>query len=171
MITQLLLKQTFEYNPTTGIFTWKSNVNKDSSWNTRFVGKPAGGVSNGYIRLEIGNESIYAHIAAFIYMTNERPDKVDHKDTIKTNNSWSNLRICTQSQNSANRQKPINNTSGYKNVSWFKPKNKWRVKVTKDGKSYHGGYFNSLEEAVLVANSLRKELFGEFSLYETFKDI
>ena len=40
---------------------------------------------------------------------------------------------------------------------------KWRVRVTKDGTTYHFGVFENLEDAKRVAERARADLFAEFA--------
>lgn len=74
---------------------------------------------------------------------------VDHIDGNIKNNSKSNLRICTISQNLMNRGKNKNNTSGYKGVRKVKRgKNYYyyaRIKVNR--KDIHLGSFSNKEDA------------------------
>lgn len=167
-LTQTELKRWVVYNPETGLFTWRYQPQETAQWNGRFGGKVAGHKNKrGYIKIGINSTYYAAHRLAFLYMLGYMPDYVDHKDNIADNNVWDNLRAATNSENVANKGAYRTNTSGYKNVSWAKTKNKWYVKVVKDG-NIHGGYYESLEKAVSIANSLRLELFGEFAFQETY---
>lgn len=104
-----------------------------------------------------------------IYMHREvmnAPDgtEVDHRNTArKLYNCKENLRICSHSQNGANRPKQTNNTSGYKGVFSHKKTIKWRAQIRKDRKSYHLGLFDTTVEAAIAYNEKAKELFGEFA--------
>lgn len=172
-LTQEYLKSILIYNPLTGIFTWKerSDVNKD--WNTRYAGKTAGGLrQDGYIRISINGLRYMAHRLAFLWMEGEIPKNIDHIDRRKDNNIWTNLRKASATENGANVEKRSHNTSGYKNVTWAKDKNKWRVQVYKEGIKFYGGSFHkdNLKEAVDAANELRFQLYGQFALYEEFKE-
>ena len=42
----------------------------------------------------------------------------------------------------------------------------YRVIVRKDGKAIHFGYYKNLPDAVMVANTARKKLFGEFAFFD-----
>lgn len=72
---------------------------------------------------------------------------VDHKNRNGIDNRRENLRIVTPSLNSYNRKKAINNTSGYRGVSWNKGVCKWVSIFTKDKKHKHIGCFKNAVEA------------------------
>lgn len=169
MLTQQELKSVLLYKPDTGEFFWKYRSDLDSQWNSKYAGTRAGFINElGYWKITLGNTSWLAHRLAFLYMTGKIPDLIDHKDQDKSNTKWDNLRIATVSQNQANAKLRVDNTSGYKNVTWHKQRNKWKVEVCKDGKLHYGGLFTELDKAVNKANNLRRELFGEFAVYEEF---
>lgn len=86
---------------------------------------------------------------------------VDHQNLNKLDNRVSNLRICTQSNNAKNRDKSINNTSGYKGV--WKNNSRWSVYIYKNGKNIYGGSFATKEQAAIRYNELAKELHKDFA--------
>lgn len=49
---------------------------------------------------------------------------IDHADMSRLNNQKENLRFCNNADNGKNRPKQLNNTSGYKGVSWHKASQK-----------------------------------------------
>jgi hypothetical protein len=92
--------------------------------------------------------------------------ETDHIDGDKLNNTPANLRICTPSQNSANRPAPRNNTSGYKGV-WYDASRpgvkKWRATIERDRRQYHLGLHATSEEAARAYDAAARELFGPFA--------
>ena len=54
---------------------------------------------------------------------------IDHISGNGLDNQKCNLRVCKREQNALNRRKNINNLSGYKGVSWYKPEKKWRSQI------------------------------------------
>jgi hypothetical protein len=82
-------------------------------------------------------------------VVNETPNNLitDHINRNKLDNRKSNLRTVTYSVNHLNKNKPVNNTSGYKGVHWDKSKNKWRAKAQYKSKQIHLGDFDDPEKA------------------------
>ena len=153
------LKEILDYNPGTGIFSWKIYRNRPAK-----LGQKCGCVRDGkYFCISINYVDYFAHRLAWLYMTGEWPENtVDHKNRIKTDNRWCNLREATYSQNianSPNRQ----NSSGYRGSYKRKDrKNMWRAVIMKEGKRINLGYYKSAKEAHDAYLKGRKILFGEF---------
>jgi hypothetical protein len=85
---------------------------------------------------------------------------IDHIDGDPTNNSPSNLRLCTQGLNVANARVRSDNTTGYTGVIWHKASNKWQAQTMFNGKRVHIGLFSCRKEAALAYNHKLTELFG-----------
>ena len=83
-------------------------------------------------------------------------EEVDHKDGNGLNNQRSNLRLCTHSQNLANRA--YNNKSGYRGVR--KHGNKWEAKI---GSNTLLDSYDTPEEAAIAFNKAAIEKYGEFA--------
>jgi HNH endonuclease len=89
---------------------------------------------------------------------------VDHVDGNCLNNQRSNLRLCTNRQNSQNRWRlHSNNTSGYKGVSQRKDSGKFFAYITFDSLKIHLGCFATAEEAARAYDKVASKLFGEFA--------
>jgi hypothetical protein len=89
--------------------------------------------------------------------------KVDHENRDTLDNRWDNLRPASQGENLCNRGKQINNTSGYKGVSWQADHGKWKACITRHGKTHHLGYFATREEAAEAYRVAAGEIHGEFA--------
>lgn len=85
---------------------------------------------------------------------------VDHIDGNPLNNQRDNLRICTQSQNSANKRKI---RTDYKGVAWHKNRNYYIAQIKVSGKSFYLGKFESAVAAARVYDEKARELFGKFA--------
>lgn len=94
-------------------------------------------------------------------VTDKRLD-VDHKNGNGLDNRKCNLRVCSRSSNNANAKISRRNRSGFKGVCWDSSRNKWGAQIGFNGKKYHLGRFDKIENAVSAYNKKAKELFGEF---------
>jgi len=146
MITQKELKEALNYNPNTGIFTRKYN-NASFKIGSEVSTKH----SKGYITTQINGKQYLAHRLAWLYMTGEFPKfQIDHKDQIKHNNKWKNLREVNNQENHKNMPIQQNNTSGNIGVSWRKDRNKWNSYIVNNNKKINLGSFDDLEDAIIA---------------------
>lgn len=88
---------------------------------------------------------------------------IDHIDGNPLNNKKSNLRVCTNAENTRNCGKRVNNTSGYKGVSWHKYVKKFFAQIGSNGQKIHLGYFDGVEDAARAYNAAALKHFGEFA--------
>ena len=92
---------------------------------------------------------------------------IDHINMNTLDNRKSNLRISSKSLNSANRNKPSTNTSGYKgirNVNNDPGRNlkaPWLASIRCCQKTIHIGYYATAIEAAKAYDRKAVELFGE----------
>lgn len=94
---------------------------------------------------------------------NDPKVEIDHKNRNKLCNERWNLRICTTSQNQANRQAPgKNKTSQYKGVRLHK-QGKWEARITHKYNVIQIGLFDIENDAAIAYNNKALELFGEFA--------
>jgi hypothetical protein len=104
-----------------------------------------------------------------IYMHNEvmQPQSgfiVDHKDHNSLNNSRTNLRMGTISQNNCNRKKRQGCTSKYKGVHFHKRSGKWMASIKSENKRIFLGQFDNEEDAARVYDEAAKVYHGEFAV-------
>lgn len=91
---------------------------------------------------------------------------VDHINGNRADNRLLNLRICTRSQNLANRGKTIKNTSGYKGVVYHndgKRKKPWIAQIGFMGSHLFIGNYRTAREAAIAYNKQAKKLHGKFA--------
>jgi hypothetical protein len=157
IITQDYVKQLFEYRD--GALYWKISLNSRS-----IIGKKAGSLSSkGYFRVSINGKTRYIHRLIFLMHHGYVPKIIDHKDGNSLNNKIENLRSATYFENCMNAKLSKTNTSGVKNVCWYKGRDKWHVRVSINGKEKSFGYFDDLELADLVAQEVRDKYHGKFA--------
>lgn len=157
-LTHEYLLQVLDYDQSTGLFTWKvDNTNQVRK------GSVAGNLTpNGYVDIGILSGIVFAHILAWFYVTGEWPSKtVDHKNQIKNDNRFENLRLADFSQQQANTTRK-DNTSGYRCVYFDKKNNNWYSVVGFRGSVHRKYGFNSDVEAYGWSLQKRKELHESF---------
>ena len=101
-VTQEYLKSILDYDPKTGIWTW---INPKPRSGIK-PGTRAGCVScdNGYRIIRLLGKNYYESRLAFMYMLGRWPEpEADHKNRIRDDNRWCNLKEVTKSQNQFNR--------------------------------------------------------------------
>ena len=87
----------------------------------------------------------------------------DHIDRNPLNNRKYNLRDATIAENSRNRSKRTNNSSGVIGVSWHKRKQKWSAEITKDYKKIYLGTFINKYDAIKSRLEAEVKYYGEFA--------
>jgi hypothetical protein len=158
MISHARLNELLSYDPETGIFVCLT---------ARKASCPAGMRATctnkkGYGRITLDRRSYQLHRLAWFYVHAEWPPRlIDHRDLNKTNNRIANLRVATNSQNTANQPLGNKNTSGFKGVVWHK--SKWQAQITANGKTRYLGLFIDPAAAHAAYVAAAKEAFGEFA--------
>jgi hypothetical protein len=130
--------------------TWL--VNKVKRKGGSRAGKEIGSISSsGYLHFKFNQVYYSNHRVIYFLCTGIDPEEkqIDHIDGNKLNNKISNLRLANHRQNSFNRKKRKDNTSGITGVVWNKDRKKWMSKI-ENGGFKNLGYFNSFDEAVAV---------------------
>src|ERR1700730_17241508 len=79
------------------------------------------------IRVATGSEGNNIYLAHLILPPKEG-FTIDHIDRDPLNNQTDNLRYATRSQQEANKSVRVDNTSGYKGVTWHGSCQKWMVR-------------------------------------------
>src|SRR5882724_5521531 len=97
-ITQERLFELLDYNEFSGFFTWKVARPRIH------IGMKAGSVSKeGYVRITIDRVRYMGHTLAWLFKTGEYiPRGIDHRNTVRSHNAWSNLRKASPSQQMMN---------------------------------------------------------------------
>lgn len=166
ILTQEIVRSLLDYDPETGIFTWRHRDRKyfktdraRKIWNAKFPGKKAGTMHDGYYRIGIFDRVFFAHRLAILYVTGSFPDiEIDHIDRNKLNNAFKNLRMVNRTVNTQNVFSPTpRNKLQIRGVSQV-PSKKFVAQITANGKYYHLGRFDSAEEAGAAYMAAKKVL-------------
>lgn len=89
---------------------------------------------------------------------------VDHLNGNTLDNRKSNLRICTQFQNMANRKMNLNNKSGYKGVHWDATRSKqWAASIGVNNQKINLGSFPEARWAAMAYDLAAQHYFGDYA--------
>lgn len=137
------LKNALDYNPISGVFTWKINRSVVKA------GQRAGGpTNNGYRKIRINNKWYAEHRLAWFYVHGTWPSKeIDHINHVRNDNRIINLRDVSARTNKGNC---TNNTSGFAGVFYHKDIGLWCAGIKIKGISKHLGTFDKPERASLA---------------------
>lgn len=157
MLTQERARKLLDYDPETGVLTWKENRNQHVR-----AGDIAGSEQVMHqgkyicIRVHVDGKLYIASRVIWLWMTGASPkNDIDHRDQCSTNNRWGNLR--DTDRNAANHPRRIDNRSGCTGVGWFKVQRKWRARINVNGKSILIGYFDKRKDAVIARRRANAE--------------
>lgn len=141
-LTQSEFVGALNYNPDTGIFTWKKarfGIRSDAI---------AGSVNkNGYIYVTVNGCRSTAHRLAWLYYYGKWPSKqIDHINGVRSDNRICNLRECSSRENHHNMQR---HRAGKLLGACYMPnqRKKWQSRIRVNGKLIHLGYFETEQEA------------------------
>lgn len=155
-MTQKFLKSVLIYNKSTGVFTWKE-------WKLgRRRNLVAGSdPSSGYIQIKIGEKLLKAHRLAWLYVTGKFPrEQIDHRNRIRSDNRWKNLREASHSQNRVNTtRKPGKLPRGV----WKSWGTHFAANIYVDGKRIYLGRFASKNAASRAYRKASRKHYGQFS--------
>ena len=148
------VKELLDYNPETGVFTWKVNRNNRQA--------KAGSTAGCYdkttgVRIRVDKQECKAHRLAWLYVHGEDPGPlyVDHINRDNSDNRLSNLRLATHQQNLMNQD-----CKGY---FWESTRQKFRAMITVDYKHIYLGDFDCPLLARLAYIDAKRKYNGEFS--------
>ena len=145
------VRELLDYNPDTGVFTWKVKRGGKAQ-----AGTVAGYEHvTGYWYIAIDKKYYPAHRLAWLYIHGVEPENdIDHINHQRSDNRISNLREATRSQNCANKV----GTKGF-----IFRRGLYEVYVKVFQKRHFIGCFKTEDEAREAYAVARIKYFGEFS--------
>ena len=137
-LTQTELQAILNYNPETGVFTWRIAPGRRVK-----AGDEAGSIdSHGYWRIKIEGKLHRAHRLAWLYVNGIFPvNDIDHIYGNKLDNRISNLRDVPHRENLQNTK---NHRAGrLVGCYWNKRAKKWQAQISINGKQKCLGYYET----------------------------
>jgi hypothetical protein len=140
------LKKRLAYDRLTGIFTWREKIAHCRYEPGDIAGRL---VPPGYWTIWMHDKDYLAHRLAWLYMTGEWPNVIDHVNGQKSDNRFANLRNVDDQTNNQNvRIANSNSHTGFLGVDCDpNRKTKYRAKIVIDKKPVYLGRFKTPEEA------------------------
>lgn len=158
------LRELFDYEPATGLL--RAKVAKVGGKSPYKVGDALGYPDEyGYLKLTVDRFPYLVHRIIWKWVkAEEPPEYIDHKNRVRHDNSWRNLRASDKYRNIANTatRKP----NGAKGVRPGATAGTWMATLTHRGRHHHLGTFSSEEEAIKAYRAKSLELRGEFDEIE-----
>lgn len=125
-------------------------------------GEEAGYVgSDGYRRVHLEGKVVLTHRVIFYMDNGYLPEVVDHiyGDTLDN----TELRACSQQENSYNHGISRANKTGLTGVCWDKARLKWRSTIQVQGRWIQLGRYEDFFEACCARKSAEERYYGEFA--------
>lgn len=157
MVTQSQLQELLDYDPETGVLTWKVNGK-----GARKAGNRAGGYRpDGYRSISIGGKRYLEHRVIWLYVTGSFPrEHTDHANGDQGDNRFCNLREATHAENMRNRRGHRNSKTGLKGTRALN--GKWVSQISRNGRYKHLGTFDTPELAHAAYIAAAQQAHGEF---------
>jgi hypothetical protein len=156
-LTAEKVRELLDYDPLSGILTWRVDRTNGNNRVNAHAGDHAGSInSKGYICIGINGAYYLAHRIAWLWQTGEWPkEEIDHVNLVRHDNRWANLREATPSENAANR---LPRLSSLPRGVWITRYGKIVAKIA----NIHLGTFATVEEAGEAYAAMAYALYGEF---------
>lgn len=158
------LHQQLTYNKKSGEFHWRVDGPRSSSPKK---GSRAGRQRvDGYIDLRVNKRLYLEHRLAWFYIKGFWPDsQLDHKNGVRNQNFFKNLRQATKSQNQQNTQGHKSRRSEFKGVHRriLASGIVWRATIKHEHTVYNLGHFQDELEAHFVYLVAEQFFFGKFA--------
>lgn len=145
MLTQEELKRLFIYDKKTGYFTRRV---------TQHAQAPAGSLfgwlhHKGYLVGKVHGQYFALHRLAFLYVVGEMPVEVDHRNGVKNDNRWKNLRPANREFNTQNsvRAMRTNKSTGLLGAYPSPGTGRFKAVLRISKMNIYMGTFNSAERA------------------------
>ena len=154
-LTARRARKLLSYNKSTGALKWQCRTPN----NPMKVGQVAGSVNHdGYRAITVDGGRYQAHRVIWLIVRGRWPAyQIDHRNHIRGDNRWRNLKEDTDTENKKNKALQKNNTSGVTGVHLKKATGKWYAQIRANGRQIHLGYFTNKKEAIKARKKAEKK--------------
>ena len=153
------LREAFDYEPETGLLTWRIRTS-----NRSFIGREAGSPDGqGYRILMLDKCLLRTHRVAFAHYHGTWPTGfIDHINGNRSDNRISNLRDVSNAENLQNNWEPQkNSTTGLRGAVRTKYPGVYAAEISVNKVRHRLGTFRSPEEAHAAYLEAKRKLHGE----------
>jgi hypothetical protein len=100
-------------------------------------------------------------------MTGQWPKReIDHRNRVRDDNAWDNLREATSRQNKINSALKRSNRSGFRGVCFDNGRQKWRADIRDKGKRRTLGFYDAPELAAAAYAAAALKMHGPFAVVD-----
>ena len=148
------LRQVLRYEPRTGLFFWIEPAPK------RVLGGVAGSSkgAGSYTQIGIDGSNYLAHRLAWLYVKGQWPSaELDHRNRIKSDNRWRNLREATHKQNAENQ--PTRASRSSVRGVYLQKDGRYQAYISHHGRRIHLGRHNTLAAAKRARRAAERQHF------------
>lgn len=121
---------------------------------------------HGYLQVRFRKRAYLVHRVIWKMMTKQDPaGHIDHRNHVRSDNRWANLRAATRSQNNRNSSRK-GARSGFKGAFWEERRQKWCSFIYVDGRNKWLGYFETARAAADAYAVAAQQHYGAFASYD-----
>lgn len=149
------LRSLISYDAESGALMWLEAAGPSRAWQQ--AGRPT---ARGYIYVNIAGETHPAHRLIWFYVTGRWPlGDIDHRDGVKGNNRWANLRDVSHAENAQNKRKAaLHSRTGLLGVHYDERRRRFVASIRVNGKGKMLGRFQTAKEAQEAYLGAKREL-------------
>lgn len=158
-LSQMRCAELFSYDKVSGILSWRVAHGTARAGDRAGTKKPS-----GYRMVLIDGRGYQEHRIIWTMERGSLPAdgrEIDHRNQVRDDNRWDNLREATKAEQQINSATQKNNKHG-RGVDYRADRKKWRATIYVGGKAVSLGTFDTKEEAQAAYRAGAIKHYGEF---------